>query len=119
MRQRRIKNRFMMQIDEISGAMQNQALYPPFQADPIPDEMIEKILECCRWAMSGGNGQPWEFIVVKDKVIKKKIAKLVEERDKAIWPIEKTRIPEVRHPAFREGADGVPLKHLPRHRSLL
>ena len=32
--------------------------------DPIPEEYIEKILEAGRWAMSGANGQPWEFLVI-------------------------------------------------------
>ena len=34
--------------------------------DPIPDEYVTQILEVGRWAMSGANGQPWDFIVVKD-----------------------------------------------------
>ena len=34
--------------------------------DPIPDGSIEKILEAGRWAMSGANSQPWEYIVIKD-----------------------------------------------------
>ena len=34
--------------------------------DPIPDGYIDKILEAGRWAMSGANSQPWEYIVVKD-----------------------------------------------------
>ena len=28
---------------------------------PVPDELIEKILEAARWAPSAGNSQPWEF----------------------------------------------------------
>jgi len=35
----------------------------------IPDELIEKILEAGRWAPTGGNLQPWRFIVVKDQKI--------------------------------------------------
>ncbi len=34
-----------------------------FKSDPIPDEYIGEILEAARWAMSGANGQPWEFLV--------------------------------------------------------
>jgi hypothetical protein len=30
----------------------------------VTDEMIRAILNCARWAHCGGNGQPWEFIVV-------------------------------------------------------
>jgi 5,6-dimethylbenzimidazole synthase len=38
-----------------------------FRPDPVPDELIEKVLEAGRWAPSGANHQPWEFIVVKDR----------------------------------------------------
>ncbi len=32
----------------------------------FPEETVRPILDCARWAPSGGNGQPWEFIVVRD-----------------------------------------------------
>ena len=35
-----------------------------FKPDPIPDEDIAKIIEVARWAPSGFNMQPWEFVVV-------------------------------------------------------
>jgi nitroreductase len=38
-----------------------------FKSDPIPDEYIGKIIEAARWAPSGGNSQPWEFIVIKKR----------------------------------------------------
>ena len=37
--------------------------------DPIPDDYVTKVLEVGRWAMSGANGQPWDFVVVKDAAI--------------------------------------------------
>jgi len=40
----------------------------------VSDEMIRKILECARWAPSGGNGQPWEFIVIRDANTRHQIA---------------------------------------------
>ncbi len=36
-----------------------------FKPDPIPDEYVDKIIEAARWAPSGGNSPPWEFIVIK------------------------------------------------------
>ncbi|MBI4296412.1 MAG: nitroreductase family protein [Chloroflexi bacterium] len=45
-----------------------------FKPDPVPDEYIEKIIEVARWAPSGNNCQPWEFIVVKNPELRKKIA---------------------------------------------
>src|SRR5262249_21330694 len=38
--------------------------------DPVPHSYVDKILEAGRWAMSGANSQPWEFIVVRDPQVK-------------------------------------------------
>ena len=46
-----------------------------FQDKSVTDEHIEMILEAGRWAPSGSNRQPWEFIVVKNREILKKISK--------------------------------------------
>ena len=45
-----------------------------FKPDPIPDEYIDKIVEVARWAPSGFNQQPWEFVVVRKPELRKKIA---------------------------------------------
>jgi nitroreductase len=44
-----------------------------FRSDRIPEDAINKILEVARWAMSGANSQPWEFIVVTDPETKKQL----------------------------------------------
>ena len=41
--------------------------------DPVPDELIEKILTAGTAAPSGGNSQRWRFLVVKDPEIKRQI----------------------------------------------
>jgi nitroreductase len=38
-----------------------------FTADPIPEEILQDILEVARWTGSSSNTQPWEFIVVRDR----------------------------------------------------
>ena len=96
-----------MQIDEFLELTKKRRSIRRFKPDPIPDECIEKMLEAARFAQSGGNGQSWEFIVVKDKETKKKIVDLVAESHRQVWDIEKTRIEELRHPAYRgEGRHG-------------
>jgi nitroreductase len=35
-----------------------------FRKEPLPDEMIRRILEAGRFAPSAGNCQPWKFVVV-------------------------------------------------------
>jgi nitroreductase len=37
-----------------------------FKPDPVPDDVIKKILKAASKAASGSNTQPWEFIVVHD-----------------------------------------------------
>ncbi|HLA18973.1 MAG TPA: nitroreductase family protein [Dehalococcoidia bacterium] len=42
--------------------------------DPVPDELIWKLLDAAVKAPSGGNRQPWNFIVIRDAETKAKIA---------------------------------------------
>jgi nitroreductase len=39
--------------------------------DPIPDEVVERVLQAACWAPTGGNQQPWRVIVVRDSEKKK------------------------------------------------
>jgi nitroreductase len=41
--------------------------------DPVPDELIRKILEAGVSAASGGNRQHWRFMVIKDRALKEKV----------------------------------------------
>jgi len=41
--------------------------------DPVPDELIRKILLAGQAAASGGNTQRWRFLVLKDQKIKKAV----------------------------------------------
>jgi nitroreductase len=45
-----------------------------FRPDPVPDELILKVLDVARYAPSARNSQPWVFIVVKDPEVKRKLA---------------------------------------------
>jgi nitroreductase len=76
--------------------------------DPIPDGSIEKILEIGRWAMSGANGQPWEFIVVRDPETKKKLFQAYAEfnQDFIFW-MEQQRDMKLRHPSYQLTKDEV------------
>ena len=41
--------------------------------DPVPDALIEKVLQAGASAANGGNAQRWRFMVVKDKAIKQAV----------------------------------------------
>src|SRR6266568_2500985 len=74
--------------------------------DPIPDEYVDKILEAGRWAMSGANGQPWEYLVIKDPKKKKALYDAFQDTNQefCFW-MEQMRPFELRHPAFQVKGD--------------
>jgi nitroreductase len=45
-----------------------------FTAEPVPQPVIEQILEVGRWSGSGANRQPWEVIVIRDPETRRKFA---------------------------------------------
>ncbi len=46
---------------------------------PIPDAIVEQILDAGRWAPSAGNFQPWAFIVIQNAVTKERVQRVAEE----------------------------------------
>lgn len=64
-----------------------------FKADPVPDEYIEKIVEVARWAPSGFNLQPWEFVVIKDSKLKENIVEYCRTSMANAFKMEAAREP--------------------------
>ena len=50
-----------------------------YKPDDVPDELLNKIMEAGRWSPSGDNAQPWRFIVIRDREIKKKMGEIARE----------------------------------------
>jgi len=46
-----------------------------YKKNPVEDEKLQKVLEACQVAPSSHNGQPWEFIIIKQKETLKAISK--------------------------------------------
>src|SRR3954462_12796399 len=44
--------------------------------DPVPDELLEKLVEAATWAPSGSNLQAFEFVVVTDREVMRQLAEL-------------------------------------------
>ncbi|MDZ4246604.1 MAG: nitroreductase family protein, partial [Dehalococcoidia bacterium] len=89
-----------MEIDSFLGLVRKRRSIRRFKPDPLPEGSVEKILEAARWAMSGANGQPWEFVVVSDADTREKIIQAYTEGRRHIKIIEQTRVQELRHPYF-------------------
>ena len=60
----------MPDLFEIIGTTRSMRRLKP---DPVPDEMIKKILLAGTAAANGGNNQTWRFLVIKDPAIKKAV----------------------------------------------
>ena len=43
---------------------------------PVPDDVLERVLQAAVWAPSGGNRQPWRVVVVRDRALKQSLADL-------------------------------------------
>ncbi len=52
-----------------------------FRPDPVPDELITRLLQAAIKAPSGGAQQGWSFIVIRDQEIKDKIGELYRSGD--------------------------------------
>jgi len=106
-----------MQFEEFAKVVMARRAIRRFKPDPVPDEYIEKILEVARWAPSGANSQPWEFIVVKDPEMVRKIYELHSRLDgtrSRVW--EMTRREDLRHWASvrrPNGTSGAPVIIVP------
>ena len=55
-----------------------------FKPDPIPQGVLDELLDVCRWAPSGGNTQPWHFAVLGGKLLGEVTSRL-EEKAETSW----------------------------------
>lgn len=59
---------------ELFEALHTQRAIRRFRPDPVPDELIHRVLDATIRAPSGGNRQPWAFMVLKDAAVRAKVA---------------------------------------------
>ncbi len=46
--------------------------------DPIPDDVLERVLQAACWAPTGGNAQPWRVVVATEPETKRKLQDIYE-----------------------------------------
>lgn len=44
--------------------------------DPVPDDLLEKLVEAATWAPSGSNSQAYQYVVVTDRAVMRRLAGL-------------------------------------------
>ena len=60
-------------------AIASQRQITRFKRDPVPKEVIDRVIDAATKAPSGGNSQPWEFVVVTDPDLIDKIGTIYRE----------------------------------------
>ncbi len=50
-----------------------------YKTGKVSDQQLETILEAARWAPSGANTQPWEFVVTRDRKKMKKVREIYSQ----------------------------------------
>ena len=63
----------------LGDAMFTQRAIRRFKPDPIPDDVLEDIMEATIRAPNGGNTQQWRFVIVKDEENRRKLGELYRE----------------------------------------
>ncbi|MCK4474778.1 nitroreductase family protein [Candidatus Bathyarchaeota archaeon] len=58
---------------DVFEAVKGRRSIRAFESRGVPAELVEKLVDAARWAPSAGNIQPWEFIVVRNLGIKRRL----------------------------------------------
>ena len=69
----------MSQEPSLFEAMHTQRAVRRFKRDPVPDAVLRQVLEAATRAPSGGNRQPWYFVLVRDQELKRGIGDYYRE----------------------------------------
>lgn len=61
---------------------------------PVPDDVLERVLQAAIWAPSGGNRQPWRVIVVRDRDVKQSLSDLYVDEWAAYVEFNLAKVPD-------------------------
>ena len=64
-------------MPDLFDVVRSQRAHRRFADDPVPDAVIEQVLEAATFAPSAENRQPWVFVVVREPALRARIGDLV------------------------------------------
>ncbi|MCF8110793.1 MAG: nitroreductase family protein [Desulfobacteraceae bacterium] len=65
--------------NEVVKAIKERRTIRNFEDKPIPDDVLQTLLEAIQWAPSWANTQCWEVVVIKDPDMKERIKASVQD----------------------------------------
>ena len=64
---------------DVYQAIKSRRTVRDYKPDPIPQELLKKILQAARWAPSSSNTQKWSFIVIQDRDTLTKLGEIAKQ----------------------------------------
>ena len=64
---------------DVYEAIKSRRTVRDYKPDPIPEDLLHKILQCARWAPSSSNTQKWSFIVIRDRETLKTLGQIATQ----------------------------------------
>jgi len=106
----------MPDINDVFEIMTTTRSMRRLKPDPVPDELIRKILLAGAGAANGGNTQKWRFLVIKDPAIKKAVQVWYKKAfDEVVGPRYATSAPPPGVTADRYGRQHGAVEYLTEH----
>ena len=65
-----------MKTDQLLDVIRRRRSVRVYKKGKVNDEQLQSILEAARWAPSGANTQPWEFVVTRDRKKMKRVREI-------------------------------------------
>lgn len=63
---------------ELMAVIQKRRSVRVYKSGKVSEEQLQTVLEAARWAPSGANTQPWEFVVTRDRKKMKRIREIYD-----------------------------------------
>jgi 5,6-dimethylbenzimidazole synthase len=68
-----------MNSKEFLNVVRSRRSVRVYRTGKVTDKQLEMILEAARWAPSGANTQPWEFVVTRDRAKMKRVRQVYDQ----------------------------------------
>jgi nitroreductase len=73
--------------EAVRQTMLTQRAVREFTDEPVDDAVLEKAIRAATFAPSGGNSQPWSFIVIRDRDTKAKLGVIFDELGQQLYGV--------------------------------
>jgi len=70
----------MKPVSDVHELFRRQRAIRSFTDEDVPDALVDQVLTAAIHGPSGSNTQPWHFIVIRDRAVKRAVSEVYEER---------------------------------------